>query len=716
MGYCCCCCLCDCCCCRKSENRYRHQFLSLYIILFILILVSFIFRISPLIEYNVIRNKLFEYIKLFSLSSNSTYFENLINIEYENYQYENQINEYRIKNTFSLIYSFCDYNKYLNYDCNKTQYERDNGCNFFNLKKRKCIYKEYKKYCNDENYEQNYCDYFDHMIYNNNYFKCDYYKYNNENESCSMEKSNYFNYYNKEDVRNIPGYIIDYTSSKYLCEHIIYEKVIFFFSFMLLFIAFIVYVIYINLFQIKNSSDNIYYYIILFLLMILYVIFSGISILFCYLFVLTFSSLFDYKNFFIKKYNYYDDKWDHFHELSDYSKISLYENETLYNFLIILHTFSGVISIFSLFLLIPIKNLIRSHINLEHNELNEKYKKSKFYIKDKIFDIEIKIDDELVLKSEEKYYLFKEVKIKEIKKNDNIYILINNEYIKDELSITDLQLYNMNIQIDRLRDLIILVIVILIILIGLIQFFTINMNIFIYYNDEYDKYYNYNIINNNSFYDLSYYPRHYYSDSYKDFYAKIYPTSFQVYKYFEYYIEITEFIICLMMLLIYCFCFIKRLVSGGIKTQYLINVYKSIFKIFIVFNFIYMFLSFFLTTYGFFEFGFIYEELSLPSKIKLLTHSILNFIIMILYIVIIVKNFKLIKYINNIEKEMNLINNENNNPKYIEFIDLYNIKHILKPIIYNNYQINLFYELGGEKLKNKMNKERMDSEIYDLIE
>ena len=104
-----------------------------------------------------------------------------------------------------------------------------------------------------------------------------------------------------------------------------------------------------------------------------------------------------------------------------------------------------------------------------------------------------------------------------------------------------------------------------------------------------------------------------------------------------------------------------------------------------------MFLSFFLTTYGFFEFGFIYEELSLPSKIKLLTHSILNFIIMILYIVIIVKNFRVIKYMNNIEKEMNLINNEKNNPKNIKFTDLYNLTHILKPIIYNNYEMNLFY-------------------------
>ncbi len=128
-----------------------------------------------------------------------------------------------------------------------------------------------------------------------------------------------------------------------------------------------------------------------------------------------------------------------------------------------------------------------------------------------------------------------------------------------------------------------------------------------------------------------------------------------------------------------------------------------------------MFLSKFLLVYGFIIYGLNYEHVLTPfHQYKLLIHSILNSIIMVLYIVIIVKNFRLIKYINNIEKEMNLINGENNNPKKLEFIDLYNLKHTLKPIIYNNYKMNLFYELEGEKLKNKMNKEGIDSEINDL--
>ena len=353
--------------------------------------------------------------------------------------------------------------------------------------------------------------------------------------------------------------------------------------------------------------------------------------------------------------------------------------------------FSCLISIFSLLLLIPIKKLIISHINLDNNELNKKYKKSTFYIKDKTFDIEIKIDDELVLKLEEKYYIFKEVKINEIKKNDNIYILINNEYIKDELSITDLKLYNMNIEIVRLGDLINLIIDILIFLIGLFHIFSRN---------EYEK-----IIYDKSLYD----------DENLLFDDEIYPISFQIYKYFEFYIEITEFFICLFMLLIYLFFFFKRLFIGGIKTQYQINIYKKFFKTFIVFNFIYMILSLFLSIYGFIILGVKNkDELTDFIKVKLLIHSILNCIIMILYIIIIGKNFSSIKYINNIEKEMNVINTEDNNPKNIEFTDSYNLTHILKPIIYNNYKINLFYELEGEKLKNTLNKDSIDSEINDL--
>ena len=89
-------------------------------------------------------------------------------------------------NFFPFVNSYCDYNKYLNNQFNKSEYERDNGCNFHNLKKRKCISKEYVQYCKDEYYDNNYCDYFDYLIYNNSTFKCD--NYNDiKNGSCSEE-------------------------------------------------------------------------------------------------------------------------------------------------------------------------------------------------------------------------------------------------------------------------------------------------------------------------------------------------------------------------------------------------------------------------------------------------------------------------------------------------------------------------------------------------
>ena len=499
---------------------------------------------------------------------------------------------------------------------------------------------------------------------------------NNENKTCSDDYA----------------YVINYSLAQFICDFKNYEKNILFTSFILLFFSFIIYIISFKIIKNKNNTNEIYYYIILILLMILYAIFAIISVLFCY-FHISFFNFFIKDQFYIKTFSYQNETWN-----EEFSSIYTKYHNWLYNYLeyafviITSSQISWVISIFSLFLLIPIKNLIISHINFENNELNEKYKKISFYLKDKIFDIEINIDDELVLKSGEEYYLFKEVKIKEIKENDNIYILINNDYIKDELSVTDLKIYNMNIQIYRLGDLINLIIVILIILIGLFNIFSKNEYEKIFYDKSFD------------YFDLL------------DFYFKMYPLNFQVYKYFEYYIEISEFIICLIMLLFYCFCFFKRLFTGGIKTQYIINIYKFIFKIFIVFNILFMFLSLFLSTYGFFEYHINYYHELLTNFIltKILIHSILNFIIIILYIVIIFKNFRLIKYINNIEKEMNLFYNENNNPTYIEFIDLYNIKQRFKSIIYNNYQINLFYELERGILKNQMKEE--DSVIINLKE
>ena len=209
-----------------------------------LIVTTYIFRIGSLKNYNVIRKKLQEHIKLFSLSSNSSFFEYLINITYNDYtfnrNYNQEIKSYTLINFFPFVNSYCDYNKYLSNQCNKSEYERDNGCNFDNLKKRKCIFKEYVQYCKDEYFKNKYCNEIDHEFYTNSSFRCDYF-YNYikvYNKRCSEEQNNYFRNQNDLYEKNIPAYIIDYTSSKYFCDHTIYEKVVFIFSFILLLFAF----------------------------------------------------------------------------------------------------------------------------------------------------------------------------------------------------------------------------------------------------------------------------------------------------------------------------------------------------------------------------------------------------------------------------------------------------------------------------------------------
>ena len=76
-------------------------------------------------------------------------------------------------------------------------------------------------------------------------------------------------------------------------------------------------------------------------------------------------------------------------------------------------------------------------------------------------------------------------------------------------------------------------------------------------------------------------------------------------------------------------------------------------------------------------------------------------------------NVKLKRYISEIKKDLHFLeqNLKMNIPIKFDFIDLNHIKHTLKPIIYKDYQINLFYELEGEKIKkNKIDKYE-DSEV-----
>ena len=474
--------------------------------------------------------------------------------------------------------------------------------------------------------------------------------------------------------------------------------------------AFIFIITYLSIIKKKIKVEKgKYYYVILFFLFLLYIIFALISILFCYL--LAYSSfltderisvyyiltIYQYNNYYI---------YDPINEENEY-----YFPQKWWIIILSLNL-NFIICILSLFFLIPIKKLILSHINLEDgNDKNIKYKKTTLYIKEKKLDIEIKLVDDLVIKldNEEKIYVFKEVKIPEIKKN-NIYIYIDNFYIKEQLSSTNLYYYNMNIQIERLYELINLMIVIIVILIGLCNFFTRHKYFFEYYRDIDDL----NRYSSSNYNDEDYYQSYnFYTYKPVYLYSALHKPSFKVYIQFEYYIEIIELLFSFIILFFYLFSFIKRLLNGGIKTKAGINKFKLIIKSTIVYNWIFISLSFVLFVYAMFL-SIFYYILSNFNLIKLIVHSSFNFIIMILYIPIIIKNNRIKEYINQVEKEMNSINDNLpiNNPINIDYIDLKNTKHTLKPIIYNNYQVNLFYELEGENIvQDDEIEKRKESEV-----
>jgi hypothetical protein len=100
-------------------------------------------------------------------------------------------------------------------------------------------------------------------------------------------------------------------------------------------------------------------------------------------------------------------------------------------------------------------------------------------------------------------------------------------------------------------------------------------------------------------------------------------------------------------------------------------------------------------------------------RTKVIIHLILNCLIFILSFVILFFNFKSKKYNSVIKKDMALFEKDltMNIPIKFDYIDVNYLRHTLKPIIYKDYQINLFYELEGEKIKkNKIDKYE-DSEV-----
>ena len=250
----------------------------------------------------------------------------------------------------------------------------------------------------------------------------------------------------------------------------------------------------------------------------------------------------------------------------------------------------------------------------------------------------------------------------------------------------------MNIQYELLGSIINLYVVILISLFGLLNFLSINGN----WIEYYDNYYYYDNFNG---YDSNDYP-------YNELYPKLYGIYFYIYQYLEFFFEINEFILVLIMLLISFYYFIKRLLTGGIKTQFEINNSHLIFSFFKNLHYFHLIFTIILFIFGYAILIFIINK-SFMVLTKLLFHSNTNLIIMIFYISIIKKHKRLIDYILKIKNSMNSLN-VNNQSSEIDFIDVYKKKQILKTIIINNLKTNLFYELKD----NKENKnEGIDSNI-----
>ncbi len=627
-----------CCCCGNGANNYICQIFVLYIILFFFIICSIIFRISTIPRYNILRNQDLANFKLYSTAYTTSSIKNIIN---------NNNNFYNQNYTYQY-YENCTLSNYENGRCTRLQYELENGCNFHNYYVRnKCDIYDYRNYCNDNKYRAGYCYYYDYQVYQNNSFYCYSSDYNEG--KCSYEQynkkpsnSDFISYYRR---LSFIGYIIDYSGVKFFCDYQNYENNVLIFGIISMCFILIFIITYLKIIKkkIKVEKENeIYYYIILSILFLLYIIFSLISILFCYLLVyslfLLLENLSDFFIFDVEEITDNDEHYEYIYHINYIEEYLFDDNWWVFSLSI---TFNTIICILSLFFLIPIKKLILSHLNLEDgNEETIKYKKTSLYIKEKKLDIEIKLVDDLVFKldNEDKIYTFKEVKIPEIKKNDNIYIYINNFYIKEQLSTTNLYYYNMNIQIERLYELINLMIVIIIILIGLSNIFTMDNYFFEYYRDiddlyrYYNSYYYYN--------DEDYYESYrFYKDRPNYLYSALHLAAFKVYIQFEYYIETIELILSFIILFVYLFSFIKRLLNGGIKTKSCINKYKIIIKSIIVYNWIFISLSFVLFIYAMVV-SICYYIISNFNFIKLIVHSSFNFIIMILYIPIIVKKLK----------------------------------------------------------------------------
>ena len=340
------------------------------------------------------------------------------------------------------------------------------------------------------------------------------------------------------------------------------------------------------------------------------------------------------------------------------------------------------------------------YLSLNYDEKQKKVvtKKTSLYVEGTIDNVEVKLDN-LYLHNivSKKNYIFKQVRLQSLPKY--IYVKLENEAIKNILSLTDWEYPVLN---DISKLLIDIISRIYKMLFADILFFRFDILKYKEYNSLHDI-----ITNDNKF---------------KDWLLD--------YGKFEYRISVSRFVLYLISFIIISFLMIKRIFYGGFSRYILILISYFLSLFFILLNFIYTFIFFIieiliiLSLIALFKINKTNDKdnelysLKFTCIFLLFIHGLLNLFIFGLLIHLFIKNIRLIKILNQIRfATYNL--NKNITPtetgKDIEFIyrgidfKHYSLREIFPMSGYPRY---MFYDLNVNEIVNidtgsndEMNKE-----------
>ena len=328
------------------------------------------------------------------------------------------------------------------------------------------------------------------------------------------------------------------------------------------------------------------------------------------------------------------------------------------------------------------------YLSLNYDEKQKKVvtKKTSLYVEGTIDNVEVKLDN-LYLHNivSKKNYIFKQVRLQSLPKY--IYVKLENEAIKNILSLTDWEYPVLN---DISKLLIDIISTIYKMLFADILFFRFDILKYKEYNSLHDI-----ITNDNKF---------------KDWLLD--------YGKFEYRISVSRFVLYLISFIIISFLMIKRIFYGGFSRYILILISYFLSLFFILLNFIYIFIFFIieiliiLSLIALFKINKTNDKdnelysLKFTCIFLLFIHGLLNLFIFGLLIHLFIKNIRLIKILNQIRfATYNL--NKNITPtetgKDIEFIyrgidfKHYSLREIFPMSGYPRY---MFYDLNVNEIVN----------------